>query len=89
MIAVFAFLFAGLVTASAQACEFEAVKEQIDIVLDRDAGRGAEFRKQVKDGAESIAVMEALVSPDVRVKMDVCRYHVSEYLTKRGYPPPH
>ena len=84
-------LFAVLLsTASgARACEFPIVKEQIDIVLDKDAHLGAEFRAQVKDGADSIAVIESLVSAEMREKVDVCRFYVAEYLTKRGFPPPH
>ena len=73
----------------ARACEFPIVKEQIDIVLDRDARLGAEFRAQVKDGSNSVAVIESLVSAEMREKVDVCRFYVAEYLTKRGFPPPH
>jgi 2,3-bisphosphoglycerate-independent phosphoglycerate mutase len=76
-------------TSGARACEFAVVKEQIDIVLDRDAARGATFRKEFKEGADSIAAMEALVSADMRKQIDICRYYVSEYLTKRGFPPVH
>jgi hypothetical protein len=75
--------------AGARACEFPGVKEQIDIVLDRDARLGAEFRAQVKDGSDSVAVIETLVSAEMREKVDVCRFYVAEYLTKRGFPPPH
>jgi hypothetical protein len=25
----------------------------------------------------------------MREKVDVCRFYVAEYLTKRGFPPPH
>jgi hypothetical protein len=75
--------------AGARACEFPIVKEQIDIVLDRDGRLAAEFRAQVKDGSDSIAVIESLVSAEMREKVDVCRFYVAEYLTKRGFPPPH
>jgi hypothetical protein len=75
--------------AGARACEFPVVKEQIDIVLDKDARLGAEFRAQVKDGSDSVAVIETLVSAEMREKVDVCRFYVAEYLTKRGFPPPH
>ena len=75
--------------AGASACEFPIVKEQIDIVIDRDARLGAEFRAQVKDGSDSVAVIESLVSAEMREKVDVCRFYVAEYLTKRGFPPPH
>ena len=77
------------VAAGAHACEFPIVKEQIDIVLDRDARLGAEFRAQVKDGSDSVAVIESLVSAEMREKVDVCRFYVAEYLTRRGFPPPH
>ena len=76
-------------TGAAQACEFAVVKQQIDIVLDQDARLGAEFRKQVKEGADSIAVLETLVSAEMQKQVDICRFHVAEYLTKRGFPPPH
>lgn len=78
-----------LAASAAHACEFPIVKEQIDIVLDKDARLAAEFRAQVKDGSDSIAVIESLVSAEMREKVDVCRFYVAEYLTKRGFPPPH
>ena len=81
--------FLLLAASAAHACEFPIVKEQIDIVLDKDARLGAEFRAQVKDGSDSIAVIESLVSAEMREKVDVCRFYVAEYLTKRGFPPPH
>ena len=71
------------------ACELEVVKAQIDVVLDKDARLGAEFRKEVKEGSDSIAVLERLVSKQMQEKIDICRFHVAEYLTKRGFPPPH
>jgi hypothetical protein len=49
---------------------------------------GAEFHAQVKDGSDSVAVIESLVSAEMREKVDVCRFYVAEYLTKRGFPPP-
>jgi len=75
--------------AQAASCEFARVKQQIDLVLDRDAERGAAFRREVASGSDSIAVMETLVSAEVREKIDICRYDVGEYLTKRGFPPFH
>jgi hypothetical protein len=78
-----------LAASGAQACEFPIVKEQIDIVLDKEARLGAEFRAQVKDGSDSVAVIESLVSAEMREKVDICRFYVAEYLTKRGFPPPH
>ena len=79
----------SIAAGGAQACEFPVVKEQIDLVLDRDARLGAEFRAQVKDGSDSVAVIESLVTAEMREKVDVCRFYVAEYLTKRGFPPPH
>jgi hypothetical protein len=72
-----------------RACEFDAVKKEIDIVIDSDSVRGNVFRKEFKEGRDSITAMEALVSPDMKTKIDICRYHVGEYLTKRGFPPFH
>jgi hypothetical protein len=79
----------SIAAGGAQACEFPVVKEQIDLVLDRDARLGAEFRAQVKDGSDSVAVIKSLVTAEMREKVDVCRFYVAEYLTKRGFPPPH
>jgi len=75
--------------AASASCDFAPVKQQIDIVLDRDAERGAKFRSEVASGSDSIATMETLVSAEMREKIDVCRYDVAEYLTKRGFPPFH
>ncbi len=75
--------------AHAQSCDFGPVKEQIDAILDRDAARGEVFRKEIKEGADSIATMETLVSPEMRKQIDICRYYAGEYLTKRGFPPFH
>jgi hypothetical protein len=75
--------------AGARACEFPVVKEQIDTVLEKDARLGAEFRAQVKEGSDSVAVIESLVTAEMREKVDICRFYVAEYLTKRGFPPPH
>jgi hypothetical protein len=71
------------------ACDFGVVKQQIDTILDNDVEKGAKFRREVISGADSIAVMEALVSTDMADKIDVCRFEVGEYLTKRGFPPFH
>jgi hypothetical protein len=78
-----------LAASGVHACEFPIVKEQIDTVLDRDARLGTEFRAQVKDGSDSVAVIESLVSAEMREEVDICRFYVAEYLTKRGFPPPH
>ena len=81
---------AVIVTAPAHAaCDFPAVKQQIDTVLDRDAARGEKFRREVASGSDSIAVMESLVAPEMAKKIDICRFETAEYLTKRGFPPFH
>jgi hypothetical protein len=71
------------------ACDFTAVKQEIDVVLDRDAARAAKFRHEVVTGSDSIAVLESLVSPEMAKKIDICRFETAEYLTKRGFPPFH
>ena len=71
------------------ACEFVVVKQQIDTILDRDAEKAAKFRREVASGSDSIAVLESLVSSEMREKIDICRFDVAEYLTKRGFPPFH
>jgi hypothetical protein len=55
------------------ACQFALVKQQIDDIVDRDAARGAKFRSEVKSGADPIAMIEALVTPDMKVQVDICR----------------
>ncbi len=70
-------------------CEFAVVKQQIDLVLDRDADKAAKFRREVSSGADSITVVELLVSPEMSEKIDICRFETGEYLTKRGFPPFH
>ena len=76
-------------SAHAEACSFAPVKQQIDNVLDKDAAKGATFRKEVSEGADSITMVEKLVTPDMADKIDVCRFEAAEYLTKRGFPPFH
>jgi hypothetical protein len=71
------------------ACEFIVVKQQIDTILDRDAERAAKFRREVISGSDSIAVLESLVTPEMRERIDRCRFDTTEYLTKRGFPPFH
>jgi hypothetical protein len=91
-IAGLAFVLAAatLSLAPAQAgCEFALVKQAIDNVLDRDAEKATKFRHEVNTGADSIAALEALVSPDMQKKIDICRFETAEYLTKRGFPPFH
>jgi hypothetical protein len=51
--------------------------------------RSAWLTREVASGSDSIAAMEALVSAEMREKIDVCRYDVAEYLTKRGFAPFH
>jgi hypothetical protein len=80
----------GTVSTPAQAaCDFAPVRQQIDNVLDQDAAKGAKFRREVAEGADSTTMIEALVAADMRDKVDICRFEVGEYLTKRGFPPFH
>jgi hypothetical protein len=88
-VAVGIVLAAATVCPVRAACEFPVVKQAIDIVLDRDAELAAKFRREVAAGSDSIAVMEALVSPEMAKKIDLCRFETAEYLTKRGFPPFH
>jgi hypothetical protein len=84
------FLLAFLPLARAEAaCDFPAVKQQIDMVLDRDAARGEKFRREVASGSDSIAVLESLVAPEMARQIDICRFETAEYLTRRGFPPFH
>ncbi|MBX9827255.1 MAG: hypothetical protein K2Y27_19960 [Xanthobacteraceae bacterium] len=78
----------ALIPAQA-ACDFAAVKNQIDTVLDKDTARAEKFRREVASGADSIAVLESLVAPEMAKKIDICRFETAEYLTKRGFPPFH
>lgn len=71
------------------ACEMAEVKVAIDNVLDKDAALGKEFRRQFADGSDSIHIVEQLVNADLQKKIDICRFHVAEYLTKRGFAPQH
>jgi hypothetical protein len=71
------------------ACDFAPVRRQIDNVLDRDSGKGGIFRREVSDGADPISMIEKLVDSGMREQVDVCRFEVGEYLTKRGFPPFH
>jgi hypothetical protein len=75
--------------AHAESCNFPPVKQQIDNVLDKDPAKGATFRKEVSEGADSITMVEKLVAPDMADKIDICRFEAAEYLTKRGFPPFH
>ena len=75
----------GLMPSTAQAaCDFTAVKQQIDAVLERDAEK---FRREVRSGMDSLEVVNSLVSAAMRDKIDICRFEASEYLARRGFPP--
>jgi len=76
-------------TTAQSVCEFATVKQQIDRILDRDADKAAKFRREVADGSDSIMVIESLVSREMSEKIDICRFEMGEYLTKRGFPPFH
>lgn len=78
-------LSAGFARAQ-QPCDFPPVKQQIDLVLEQNA---EQFRREVRDGWDSIEVLNRMVSEDIRRKIDACRFYVAEYLTKRGFPPAH
>ena len=82
------FAAAGAVSAAA-ACDFAAVKKEIDAVLDRDKDKAARFRRDVAAGYDSMKVLGDLVTPEIRERIDVCRFDAAEYLTKRGFPPSH
>lgn len=81
----------GLATAasSALACDFEPVKKEIDTVLDHDKHKAERFRREVKDGYDSMKVLNDLLPPEWRDKLDQCRFFAAEYLAKRGFPPAH
>lgn len=91
MVAALVLLTGGPSPATAQpTCRhFPEVKAAIDEVLDKDAAKGAHFRKEFKDGADSIHIVEQMVDAEMRKRIDICRWDVAEYLTKRGFPPPH
>ena len=73
-------------TPAHAACDFAPVRQQIDNVLDKDAAKGAKFRREVAEGADSTTMIEALVAANMRDMVDICRFEVGEYLTKRGFP---
>jgi len=87
------FLFAVIalfaVAPAFAACEFPEVKKEIDRVLDQEKPLGAQFRKQMSEGADSLYVMEKMVASAMRGKLDECRFEAGEYLAKRGFPPAH
>jgi hypothetical protein len=89
ILALFTTISGTLFVPAHAACEFAPVRQQIDNVLDKDAAKGAKFRREVAEGADSITTIEALVAAYMRDKVDICRFEVGEYLTKRGFPPFH
>jgi hypothetical protein len=86
-----ALLLSSLFSRAVQAapCEFAPVKAEIDLIIDKDGKRGADFKREFKEGTDPIAMLERLVSAEMSQKIDICRFDVAEYLTKRGYPPSH
>lgn len=75
--------------AQASCAGFAEVKELIDHVIDKDAAKGAEFRKQFKEGSDPFTIMEELLDAEANKKLDVCRFDAANYFTKRGFPPSH
>ena len=79
----------GLSSATFAACDFSLVRKLIDEVIEQDKQKAGEFRSQVKSGYDSLDVLNRMVAPDMRDKVDACRFEAGEYLTKRGFPPGH
>ena len=79
----------GQQAVMAQSCDFALVKAEIDQVIERDPARAARFRKEVAEGSDSIKVLTDLARKDLHPMIDICRFDVAEYLTKRGFPPAH
>jgi len=77
------------ITNAQSACDFAPVKQQIDVIVDRNAETAAKFRREVADGSDPITVIEALSSKKMSEMIDICRFETAEYLTKRGFPPFH
>jgi hypothetical protein len=74
--------------ALAQAgCDFAAVRQQIDIILDRDVEKGAKFRREVASGSDSLVVLRSLLPVEVRDRIDVCHLDTAQYLSRRGFSP--
>jgi hypothetical protein len=69
------------------ACDFAAVKQQIDIVLDHDPEKAARFRREVASGWDSLELVARLLSSEMREKIEICRVEAAQYLSKRGFPP--
>ena len=87
--AVLLWLGMGSQVVLAQSCDFSAVKLEIDQVIERDPARAVKFRKEVAEGSDSIKVLTELARKDLHKMIDICRFDVAEYLTKRGFPPAH
>lgn len=82
-------LSATVLCGPAHACDFAPVKKEIDVVLDQDKEKAERFRREVKDGYDSMKVPNDLLPPQWRDKLDECRFFAAEYLAKRGFPPAH
>lgn len=89
LLALLAGLGLAVGAAKAQTCNFANVKQHIDRVIDRDPELGALFRKEFKEGYDSIAILEKLLGEETARQIDICRFDAAEYLTKRGFPPAH
>ena len=88
ILAAFTLALAAYV-AHATACDFAPVKKEIDNILDHDKERAARFRRDVAAGYDSLKIVTDLTAPDMREKIDICRFFAAEYLAKRGFPPAH
>jgi hypothetical protein len=75
--------------ANAATCDFAPVKAAIDTLLDDKLQSGQEYRKKVHEGWDSVKVLSDMSSLEMRQAIDVCRFEVIEYLTKKGFAPSH
>ena len=89
LVALLLWLGTATQLALARSCDFAPVKQEIDQVIERDPARAAKFRKEVAEGSDSIKVLTDLARKDLHKMIDICRFDVAEYLTKRGFPPAH
>lgn len=80
---------ACMLSSPTLACDFAPVKKEIDHVLDHDKQKAERFRREVKDGYDSMKVLNDLLPSEWRDKLDECRFFAAEYLAKRGFPPAH
>jgi len=88
------FILAGTLLASPacaiEKCDsFAEVRAQIDAVVKTGSPGAEKFRSEVKNGADSLYVIEQLSPPEMANKLDICRYEAVEYLVKLGFPPAH